>query len=233
MWTVQRPPHVRGDPAEALLEQDQDMEHQDELQVATVPTPSNPCLSQTGPRCVNGRLVHPEPSRDDACSKACSSSSVTASGGVCLDELSHLALYNHLQVLLIRSLLCSYCHLHHFHRRVAEGVPLSLQRPTRASEKPCPSASPEIHQMDPTTAALGQENMIQTPCTSTMQTSAIRLIARGLERCGFPWKICVSSPVLDFSRSCSRPCRSWPNPDKMSQNCAFRDHKFEMQRMRY
>ena len=35
------PPQVEGDPVEALLEQDQGMERQDELHIATVPVPSN------------------------------------------------------------------------------------------------------------------------------------------------------------------------------------------------
>ena len=76
------PPHVQGDPTEALLEQDQGMDNQDELQIAIVPSPSSQCASQTGPRCVNGRLAHPEPPREDTPSTACYSSSVTASGGV-------------------------------------------------------------------------------------------------------------------------------------------------------
>ena len=46
------PPQVEGDPMGALLEHDQGREHQDALQIATVPVPSNThTSSQTGPRC--------------------------------------------------------------------------------------------------------------------------------------------------------------------------------------
>ena len=59
------------------------MEHQDELDIAAGPSPSSGNASNvSGPRCVNGQLVRPEPPRDDSLSTACNASSVSTSGGV-------------------------------------------------------------------------------------------------------------------------------------------------------
>ena len=70
-----------------LFDQEYVSENQDELNIAAGPSPSN-CSnsSATGPRCVNGQLVRPEPPSDDSPSTACCSSSVTASGGVQLTK---------------------------------------------------------------------------------------------------------------------------------------------------
>ena len=81
------PPQTDEDPLQDIFEQEHGMEHQDELQIASVPSPSNcSCSNQTGPRCVNGQLVRPDPPRDDSPSTACNYSSVTASGGVRLGK---------------------------------------------------------------------------------------------------------------------------------------------------
>ena len=59
------------------------MAHQDELDIAAAPNPSSGSASNvSGPRCISGQLVRPEPPSDDAPSTACNSSSVSASGGV-------------------------------------------------------------------------------------------------------------------------------------------------------
>ena len=64
-----------------------DMAHQDELDIAALPSPSSASVSNLdGPRCINGELVRPEPPRDDSPSTACNASSVNASGGVKLGK---------------------------------------------------------------------------------------------------------------------------------------------------
>ena len=59
--------------------------HQDELDRAAVPSPSN-ASNLAGPRCINGELVRPTPPRDDSPSTACQASTVCASGGVRLGK---------------------------------------------------------------------------------------------------------------------------------------------------
>ena len=51
--------------------------HQDELDRAAIPSPSNAIASNlTGPRCINGELVRPTPPSDDSPSTACQASIV-------------------------------------------------------------------------------------------------------------------------------------------------------------
>ena len=64
-----------------------DMARQDELDVAAAPSPTNANVpSRSGPRCINGELVRPQPPRDDSPSTARNTSSVSASGGVRLGK---------------------------------------------------------------------------------------------------------------------------------------------------
>ena len=61
--------------------------HQDELDRAAVPSPSNDNASNlSGPRCVNGELVRPTPPRGGSPSTACQPSIAHASGGVRLGK---------------------------------------------------------------------------------------------------------------------------------------------------
>ena len=61
--------------------------HQDELDRATIPSPSNDIASHVpGPRCINGELVGPTPPSDDSPSTACQASTVYASEGVRLGK---------------------------------------------------------------------------------------------------------------------------------------------------
>ena len=82
-----RDPPLDEDLTHDAFEQEHGMEHQDELNIAVVPSPST-CSSSNviAPRCVNGQLVCPDPPRDDSPSTACNSSTVTASGGVRLGK---------------------------------------------------------------------------------------------------------------------------------------------------
>ena len=57
------PPAAEDDPEQWELEQE--TARQDELDIATAPSPSNGCASNvSGPRCINGQLVRPEPPND-------------------------------------------------------------------------------------------------------------------------------------------------------------------------
>ena len=59
------PPAAEDDPVQIDLERE--MAHQDELHIAAPPSPSNGSASNlSGPRCINGQLVRPEPPSDDA-----------------------------------------------------------------------------------------------------------------------------------------------------------------------
>ena len=61
--------------------------HQDELDRAAIPSPSNDIASNVlGPRCINGELVRPTPPSDDSPSTACQARTVRASGGVRLGK---------------------------------------------------------------------------------------------------------------------------------------------------
>ena len=55
-------PRVEGDPTQDVFDLEHGVEHQDELNIAAVPSPSY-CSSSnvTPPRCVNGQLICPEP----------------------------------------------------------------------------------------------------------------------------------------------------------------------------
>ena len=81
------PPQTDGDPTQTVFGLEHEMAHQDGLDIATAPSPSHGRASNvSGPRCINGQLLRPEPPSDDAPSTACNSSSVIASGGARLGK---------------------------------------------------------------------------------------------------------------------------------------------------